>query len=57
MKITIESYITEEGIEPFTKWFNKLNAIAAAKVSTALYRMELGNYSNVESVSEGVFEY
>ena len=57
MKIKIESYITEEGIEPFTKWFNKLNAIAAAKVSTALYRMESGNYSNVESVSEGVFEY
>lgn len=57
MKIRIESYITDEGIEPFTKWFNKLNAIAAAKVSTALYRMELGNYSNVKSLGEGVFEY
>lgn len=57
MKIRIESYITDEGIEPFTKWFNKLNAIAAAKVSTALYRMELGNYSNVKSIGEGVFEY
>ena len=44
MKIRIESYITKEGIEPFSKWFNKLNAVAAAKVSTALYRMELGNY-------------
>ncbi len=34
-----------------------MNAIAAAKVSTALYRMELGNYSNVKSLSEGVYEY
>ena len=57
MKIIIQSYITEEGIEPFTKWFNKLNAIAAAKVSTALYRMELGNYSNVKSLGEGIYEY
>jgi putative addiction module killer protein len=57
MKIRIESYITVDGIEPFTRWFNKLNAIAAAKVSTALYRMELGNYSNVKSLGEGVFEY
>ncbi|MBA2649403.1 MAG: type II toxin-antitoxin system RelE/ParE family toxin [Legionella sp.] len=57
MKIRIESYITEDGIEPFNKWFNKLNAIAAAKVSTALYRMELGNYSNIKSLGEGVYEY
>jgi len=57
MKIRIESYISEDNIEPFTKWFNKLNAIAAAKVSTALYRMEQGNYSNVKSLGDGVFEY
>ncbi|HHT0604978.1 TPA: type II toxin-antitoxin system RelE/ParE family toxin [Legionella anisa] len=57
MKIRIESYITKEGIEPFSKWFNKLNAVAAAKVSTALYRMELGNYSNVKSLGDGVYEY
>jgi putative component of toxin-antitoxin plasmid stabilization module len=55
MKIRIENYITDEGDEPFAKWFNTLNAIAASKVTTALYRMELGNYSNVESVGEGVF--
>lgn len=57
MKIRIENYITDEGYEPFAKWFNTLNVIAASKVTTALYRMELGNYSNVESVGEGVYEY
>ena len=57
MKIRIENYITDGGDEPFAKWFNTLNAMAASKVTTALYRMELGNYSNVESVGEGVYEY
>lgn len=57
MRIKIESYITKEGVEPFAKWFNTLNAIAAAKVTTALYRMELGNFSNVKSLGEGIHEY
>lgn len=57
MKVKIEQYIREDGANPFEKWFDKLNAIAAAKVTTALYRMEQGNFSNVESVGEGVFEY
>lgn len=26
-------------------------------MTTALYRMKIGNFSNVESVGEGVFEY
>ncbi|STX81276.1 Addiction module killer protein HI1419 [Legionella busanensis] len=57
MKIKIEQFITTEGINPFENWFNKLNAIAAAKVTTALYRMEMGNFSNVKSVGGGVFEF
>lgn len=57
MKIKIASYVTEDGLDPFAKWFDKLNAIAAAKVSTALYRMELGNYSNFKTLGEGIFEY
>jgi len=57
MKVKVEQFITQEGSSPFEKWFIKLNAIAAVKVSTALYRMELGNFSNVKSLGEGVFEY
>ena len=30
---------------------------AASKVTTALYRLEQGNFSNVQSVGGGVFEY
>ena len=57
MKVKIEEYIRADGSSPFEKWFKRLNAIAAAKITTALYRMEQGNYSNVEGVGEGVFEY
>ncbi|MYE05865.1 MAG: type II toxin-antitoxin system RelE/ParE family toxin [Chloroflexi bacterium] len=53
----ISEYIDEEGRSPFGRWFDGLNAIAAAKVRTALARMELGNLSKVKSVGGGVLEY
>jgi putative addiction module killer protein len=37
--IEIRAYADYEGISPYTKWFNRLNAPAAAKVVTALVRM------------------
>ncbi len=46
-----------EGTSPFGTWFAGLDANAAAKVATALYRMEQGNFSNVKSVGKGVSEY
>jgi putative addiction module killer protein len=39
------------------KWFAELDAAAAAKVTTAVRRMELGNFSNVKGVGAGVLEY
>ena len=50
-------YLDEYGDSPFGKWFLQLNASAAAKITTALYRMEQGNLSNTKSVGKGVFEY
>ena len=34
-----------------------MDAAAAAKVTSALRRLELGNFSNVKGVGGGVFEY
>lgn len=50
-------YRVPNGVSPFARWFNELDAVAAAKVTTALYRMEQGNLSNVKAVGEGVSEY
>jgi putative addiction module killer protein len=45
------------GSSPFGTWFTALDALPAGKVTTALYRLQYGNFSNVESVGDGVFEY
>lgn len=56
MTRTLLEYIDEQGRSPYGKWFERLNAPAAAKVTTALYRLEQGNDSNIKSVGEGVWE-
>lgn len=56
MEIIVREYLNEEGCSPFARWFTGLNAVAAAKVVTAVYRMERGNFSNVKGVGEGMFE-
>lgn len=53
----VVEYRAADGASPFGRWFNELDAVAAAKVTTALYRMEQGNLSNVKPVGEGVSEY
>lgn len=54
--IIIKEYINESGESPFESWFKKLDAMAAAKIATALYRLEQGNFSRVEGVGSGVYE-
>lgn len=46
--MTVEEYVREDGTCPFRGWFNDLDVQAAAKVATAIVRMELGNLSNVK---------
>lgn len=45
------------GSSPFTKWFAGLDAFAWAKVTSAFYCLEQGNFSNVKAVGRGVSEY
>lgn len=53
----IKEFLEKNGQSPFARWFDDLNSEAAAKITTALYRLEQGNFSHVEGVGEGVFEY
>jgi putative addiction module killer protein len=55
--VTILEYLDRDGSSPFAGWFATLDASAAAKVTTAIRRLELGNFSNVKGVGAGVFEY
>ena len=52
----LREYETTEGRSPFSDWFEDLDAAAAAKVTTALTRLGLGNTSNVKGVGSAVFE-
>ncbi len=43
--LTVLEFVALDGSSPFAKWFAELDAAAAAKVTTAVRRMELGNFS------------
>ena len=55
--LQVLEYVDAAGQSPFARWFDRLNSIAAAKVTIALYRLEHGNFSNVKGVGAGVYEY
>lgn len=44
----IKEYVRVDGTSPFQKWFNHLDAQAAAKVTVAIARLEQGNTSNIK---------
>ncbi len=54
--VELRAYIDQRGNKPFAKWFSHLDSNAAARVTIALTRIELGNSSNVDGVGSGVFE-
>ena len=56
MRVVVQEYLDGTGVSPFARWFQDLDPIAAAKVATALYRLEQGNFSRVEGVGGGVYE-
>lgn len=41
-------YIREDGSNPYKKWFDSLDVLAAAKVTVAKARLELGNTSSIK---------
>lgn len=52
----VEEYIAENGSIPYRDWFDALHVQAAAKVATAVLRMEMGNTSSVKWF-DGIGEY
>jgi putative addiction module killer protein len=52
----VQEYIREDGSSPYQKWFDSLETQAAAKVTVAIARLELGNTSNIKWF-DGIGEY
>lgn len=56
MSYQLKELVLPDGSSPYADWFSTLDPIAAAKVTVAAARMELGNLSNVEWF-RGIGEY
>jgi putative addiction module killer protein len=56
MTFELRTYVDAGGRSAFERWFDRLEAQAASKVTIALARLEQGNVSNVKAVGEGVSE-
>ena len=56
MIVEIREYQDRVGRSPFGEWRSELNSQARKRVTTALYRLGLGNFSNVKGVGAGLFE-
>ena len=52
----VREYIRDDGSSPYRRWFDSLNAHAAAKVAVAKARLELGNVSSIKWF-DGIGEY
>src|SRR5882724_10325017 len=46
--LSVVEYVREDGANAYRAWFDRLHAQAAAKVATAVTRLELGNTSRVK---------
>lgn len=56
MTLQVVELLREDGTSPYAEWFDRLDAVAAAKATTAKVRMEQGNLSNVQWF-RGIGEY
>ena len=56
MIIELLEYLDGRGRSPYGKWFDRLNARAAAKVTAAIDRIGRGLMTNVQSIGGGVYE-
>lgn len=52
----IVEYICEDGANPFKRWFDSLDSQAAAKVTTAILRLQMGNTLNLKRIG-AIAEY
>ena len=55
--IEIREYLDGSGRSPFGEWRARLDVEARRKVTVAVYRLALGNFSRVRGIGGGAFEY
>ncbi|MEO7334097.1 MAG: type II toxin-antitoxin system RelE/ParE family toxin [Gemmatimonadales bacterium] len=56
MTIRVEEYLRADGANPFRRWFDRLDPMAAVKVTVALGRLGAGHRSAIKWL-RGIGEY
>ncbi len=54
--VEVREYIQADGVSPYKRWFDELDAKAAAKVASAAVKISLGNLSSIKWF-DGIGEY
>jgi putative addiction module killer protein len=54
--IEVRDYVDAKGRVPYRDWIIRLDASAQVRVTSAVLRMEQGNFSTAKSVGSGVSE-
>lgn len=54
--IELREFITPSGHSPFREWRARLDPGVRARVTTAIFRLEAGNFSAAKGVGLGLFE-
>jgi len=55
--IEVVAYVDASGNTPFAKWFGGLDRLTAAKITTAISRIQDGNLSRLKGLGGGLSEY
>ncbi|MBB5061197.1 putative addiction module killer protein [Granulicella aggregans] len=54
--IEVREYVTAAGIAPFIKWRDQLDAQTKSRITVAVFRLSIGNFSAAKSVGAAVHE-
>jgi hypothetical protein len=46
----IREFLDDQGRSPFGLWFERFDPMSAVKITTAITRMSLGNFSNAKGI-------
>jgi putative addiction module killer protein len=56
-KYRIKEYIRDNGQNPYREWLDSLDTKVRARIQARIFRVQLGNLGDINSVDDGVFEF
>ena len=54
--VQLVEFVNASGVSPFARWREGLDTTTRARVTLAVYRLEVGNFSAAKGAGAGIFE-